>query len=85
MSAPDDVSEVRDAHGRVVQIERDVTLPGAKRVFVIDPSKADTISVRWRIPACARRPEFYPAQVPFVPHIACGIMEGKTCQQLKAA
>lgn len=76
MSASEDVWEVRDSEGRVARIERDPEVPGAKKVFVVDPAAPESPHARWRLPASARRPALYPDGIPFVPDIYCFIMEG---------
>lgn len=77
LGAPDEVSEVRDAGGRVARIERHSSYPGAKRVY-LDPSASDdSIEVQWSLPASSTRPEFYPLELPFIPAISGHVLEGK--------
>jgi len=75
--APDTVSEVRDAEGRVARIERHPSYPGAKRVY-LDPPASDTpFHVRWRLPASSTRPDFYPSEFPFIPALLCDVIEAE--------
>lgn len=75
--APDTVSEVRDAEGRVARIERDPSYPGAMRIY-LDPPASDTpIQVRWRLPPSSTRPDFYPPEVPFIPALLGDVIEAE--------
>lgn len=76
-AAPDDVSEVRDDEGGVARIERDPAYPGAKRISLDSAEEDAGISTQWILPATESRPSFYPDDVPFVPALACRVMEGK--------
>lgn len=79
--APDTVSEVRDAEGRVARIERHPSYPGAKRVYVDPPASDTPFQVRWRLPASSTRPDFYPPEFPFVPALLCDVIGAEDCVQ----
>lgn len=75
--APDTVSEVRDAEGRVARIERQASYPGAKRVYLDPPASETPFRVRWRLPASSTRPDFYPPEFPFIPELLCDVIEAE--------
>ena len=75
--APDDVSEVRDAEGRVARIERHPSYPGAKRVYLDPPASDAPFQAHWSLPASSTRPDFYPLELPFIPAISGFVIEGE--------
>ena len=75
--APDDVSEVRDAEGRVARIERHSSYPGAKRVYLDPPVSDAPFQAQWRLPASSTRPDFYPPGLPFIPDISSHVIEAE--------
>lgn len=77
MEAPDTVSEVRDAEGRVARIERHPSYPGAKRVYFDPPASDAPFQAQWSLPASSTRPDFYPPELPFIPAISGYVIEGE--------
>ena len=75
--APDTVSEVHDAEGRIARIERHPSYPGAKRVYLDPPASETPFQARWRLPASSTRPDFYPAEFPFIPALLCDVIEAE--------
>jgi len=75
--APEDTSEMRDGEGRLARIERDSSYPGAKCIRMIVAEGDNPLPVQWILPAATTRPAFYPTELPFLPGIACRVMEGE--------
>ncbi len=75
--AADDISEIRDAEGGSVQIERHPSYPGAKLLVFETPAAPIKHKIQWILPATSQRPDFYPAGLPHLPDIASTVMEGE--------
>ena len=74
IESPSDRTELRDAHGRLARIERDSAYPGAVCVRLDAAEHETPYPIHWVLPPTRERPEFYPAEVPFVPDLECRAM-----------
>ncbi len=75
MQAPEHVTEVRDAEGRLARIQRDPEYPGAVCVRLDATEEEIWYTTHWTLPAVGSRPTFYPSDVPFVPDLGCRARE----------
>lgn len=77
IDAATDVTELRDSRGRLARLHRDADYPEAICIRLDATSEDRVFPTHWVLPPRARRPSFYPDDVPFAPNLACLAMEGK--------
>ena len=77
IDASTDVTELRDSRGRLARLHRDAEYPAAICIRLDATSEDRVFPTHWVLPPIARRPSFYPDDVPFAPNLACLAMEGE--------
>lgn len=76
MEADEEISQVQDDRGHVIEIERDPGVPGAKKLSYVG-SAEDSVPTHWRFPASSEPSSLYPDGVPFLPGMAASVLRGE--------